>query len=143
MNSLDEISAMFRAESVKLQNLINNITPSELSVPEIVDTYYQIMNVSSMIVMIKQLEKHKELLPTISETERIISEKFNSQIHPKILDYLSKSIQDTMNSIQSTTTTHKSREDIENDAKRFEELREKMSTREFVEQYDKACKNDI
>lgn len=138
MNSLDEISAMFRAESVKLQNLINNITPSELSVPEIVDTYYQIMNVSSMIVMIKQLEKHKELLPTISETERIISEKFNSQIHPKILDYLSKSIQDTMNSIQSTTTTHKSREDIENDAKRFEALREKMSTREFVEQYDKG-----
>lgn len=138
MNSLDEISAMFRAESVKLQNLINNITPSELSVPEIVDTYYQIMNVSSMIVMIKQLEKHKELLPTISETERIISEKFNSQIHPKILDYLSKSIQDTMNSIQSTTTTHKSIEDIENDAKRFEALREKMSTREFVEQYDKG-----
>jgi hypothetical protein len=137
MNSIDEISSMFSTESEKLQNLINNATKSELSVHEIVETYYQIMNVSSMIAMIKQLEKHKELLSEILETENMISEKFNSQIHPKILDSLSKSIQDTMKNIQSATT-QKSKEDIENNAKRFEELREKMSTKEFVEQYDQG-----
>lgn len=138
MNSVDEISSMFSAESEKLQNLINNATKSELSVHEIVETYYQIMNVSSMISMIKQLQRHKELLYEISETEKIISEKFNTQIHPQILDYLSKSIQDTMKNIQSATPGQKSKEDIENSAKQFEELREKMSTREFVEQYDKG-----
>lgn len=138
MNYIDNISSMFSVESTKLENLIHNAAKSELSIHEIVETYYQIMNVSSMIVMIKQLEKHKELLSEISETEEIISEKFNSQIHPKILDYLSKSIQDTMKKIQSVTTGQKSKEDIENDAKQFEELREKMSTKEFVEQYDKG-----
>ncbi len=138
MNSIDEISSMFSAESEKLQNLINIATKSELSVHEIVETYYQIMNVSSMIAMIKQLEKHTELLSEISETEKIISEKFNSQIHPQILDYLTKSIQDTMKNIQSATSGQKSKEDIENDAKQFEELREKMSTKEFVQQYDQG-----
>ena len=109
MNSIDEISSMFSAESEKLQNLINIATKSELSVHEIVETYYQIMNVSSMIAMIKQLEKHSELLSEISETEKIISEKFNSQIHPQILDYLTKSIQDTMKNIQSATSGQKSK----------------------------------
>lgn len=138
MTSIDKISSMFSAESEKLQNLINIATKSELSVHEIVETYYQIMNVSSMIAMIKQLEKHTELLSEISETEKIISEKFNSQIHPQILDYLTKSIQDTMKNIQSATSGQKSKEDIENDAKQFEELREKMSTKEFVQQYDQG-----
>ena len=55
MDSIDDISSMFDTESEKLENLINNATTkSELSLHEIVETYYQIMNVSSMIVMLKQ-----------------------------------------------------------------------------------------
>ncbi len=55
MDSIDDISSMFSTESEKLENLINNATTkSELSIPEIVEAYYQIMNVSSMSTMLKQ-----------------------------------------------------------------------------------------
>jgi len=135
---------MFHTESQKLETLINNTaTKSDLSIPEIVETYYQIMNVSSMIAMIKQLgDQHKGLMSEISETEEIISDKFDTQIHPRIVSYLTKSIQDITTNLQSANSGQKSKEEIENDAKLFDELREKMSTKEFVEQYEKGIKND-
>ena len=144
MSSIDDISSMFHTESQKLETLINNTaTKSDLSIPEIVETYYQIMNVSSMIVMIKQLgDQHKGLMSEISETEEIISDKFDTQIHPRIVSYLVKSIQDITTNLQSANSSQKSKEEIENDAKLFDELREKMSTKEFVDQYEKGIKND-
>jgi len=55
MASIDDISSMFHTESEKLENLINNAsTKSELSIPEIIETYYQVTNVSSMTTMLKQ-----------------------------------------------------------------------------------------
>ncbi|MBA4718151.1 MAG: hypothetical protein HRO68_03240 [Nitrosopumilus sp.] len=146
MASIDDISSMFHAESEKLENLINNATTiSELSLHEIIDTYYQIMNVSSMITMLKQQlnsDEHRTLLDKIAEMEKVISEKFNSVIHPQVMEKLAKSIQDTMNTLQSTNSEQKSKEETENDAKLYEELRKKMSTREFVEQYDKGLPHD-
>ncbi len=142
MNSVDEISKMFQTESEKLKNLINTTdSKSELSLHEIVETYYQIMNVSSMASMLgQQLSKneHKSLLDKISETQKLISTKFNLETHPKIMSYLSNSIQETTKNLQSQNQTEKSKEEIENESKVFEELRRKMSTKEFVEQYDKG-----
>ena len=134
---------MFNTESQKLEDLINNVaTKSVLPIPEIVETYYQIMNVSSMIAMIKQLgDQHEGLLSEITETEKIISNKFDTQIHPQIVSYLTKSIQDITANLQSSPG-QKSKEEIENQAKLFDELREKMSTKEFVIQYEKGIKND-
>ena len=146
MASIDDISSMFHTESEKLENLINHATTtSELSLHEIVDTYYQIMNVSSMITMLKQQlnsDEHRTLLDKIAEIEKVISEKFNSVIHPQVMEKLAKSIQDTMNTLQSDNSEQKSKEETENDAKLYEELRKKMSTREFVEQYDKGLSHD-
>ncbi len=146
MASIDYISSMFHAESEKLENLINHATTtSELSLHEIVDIYYQIMNVSSMITMLKQQlnsDEHSTLLDKIAEMEKVISEKFNSVIHPHVMEKLVKSIQDTMNTLQSGNSDQKSKEETENDAKLYEELRKKMSTREFVEQYDKGLSHD-
>ena len=144
--SFDDISSMFHTESEKLEKLINNTTTkSELSIPEVVETYYQIMNVSSMIIMLKSqldVDKHKTLLDKITEIERVISEKFNSSIHPQIMEKLTKSIQKTTKNLQSNDIEQKSKEDTENDAKLYEELRQKMSTKEFVEQYDKGLSHD-
>ena len=144
--SFDDISSMFHTESEKLEKLINNTTTkSELSISEVVETYYQIMNVSSMIIMLKSqldVDKHKTLLDKITEIERVISEKFNSSIHPQIMEKLTKSIQKTTKNLQSSDTEQKSKEDTENDAKLYEELRQKMSTKEFVEQYDKGLSHD-
>ena len=146
MASIDDISNMFHIESEKLENLINNATTkSELSIHEIIETYFQIMNVSSMAVMLKQqlqTDEHKILLDKIIDIERVISEKFNSSIHPQVLKKLTKSIQDSIKNLQSEDSKQKSKEDIENKAKLYEELRQKMSTKEFVEQYDKGLSHD-
>ncbi len=145
MDSIDDISSMFQTESEKLENLINNATTkSELSIHEIIETYYQIMNVSSMITMLKQqidVEEHKSFLEKIQEAEKIISEKFNSIIHPQIIDKLENSIQNATKNLQSDNG-EKSKEVIEDEAKLYEELRQKMSTKEFVEQYDKGLSHD-
>ena len=146
MTSVDDIFSMFHDESEKLENLINNATTkSELSIHEIIETYFQIMNVSSMAVMLKQqlqTDEHKILLDKIIDIERVISEKFNSSIHPQVLKKLTKSIQDSIKNLQSEDSKQKSKEDIENKAKLYEELRQKMSTKEFVEQYDKGLSHD-
>jgi hypothetical protein len=144
--SFDDISSMFHTESEKLEKLISNsTTKSELSIPEVVETYYQIMNVSSMIIMLKSqldVDKHKTLLDKITEIERVISKKFNSNTHPQIMEKLTKSIQKTTKNLQSSDTEQKSKEETENHAKLYEELRQKMSTKEFVEQYDKGLSHD-
>ena len=146
MASADDIPSMFHDESEKLENLINNATTkSELSLHEIIETYFQIMNVSSMAVILKQqlqADEHKILLDKIIDIERVISEKFNSSIHPQVLKKLTKSIQDSIKNLQSEDLEQKSKEDIENEAKLYEELRQKMSTKEFVEQYDKGLSHD-
>ncbi len=145
MSSFDDIFSMFDNESEKLSSVINTATTkSDLSLSEIIDTYYQIINVSSMIPMLKQqinTDPQKALLDKILETEKIISEKFNFDIHPQIMEKLGKSIQETTTILQSGTE-QKSKENIENEAKLFEELRQKMSTKEFVEQYDKGLSDD-
>ncbi len=145
MTSGQDISQMFETESEKLQNLINTAeAKSNLSIHEIIETYYQVMNVSSMITMLKtQVDSENSLLlDKIQNTETIISKKFNSDIHPKITQQLVSSIQETTKNLQSTNSTEKTKEQIESDAKLFEELRQKMSTKEFVEQYSKGLPND-
>jgi len=136
---------MFDNESKKLSDVINTATTkSNLSISEIIDTYYKVINISSMITMLKQqinVDSQKILLDKILETEKIISGKFNSEIHPVIMAKLGKSILETTTALQSGTE-QRSRENIENEAKFFEELRQKMSTKEFVEQYDKGLSDD-
>ncbi|MFQ5783163.1 MAG: hypothetical protein ACE5GR_08970 [Nitrosopumilus sp.] len=145
MSSVDDISSMFNSESEKLTNLINSASKPDSLIHEIVETYYQIMNVSSMITMLKQQlneNEHKILLEKISKTEKMISEKFNSHIHPQIMDNLTKSIQETTQNLQSNYSAEKSKKEIETEAKLYEELRQTLSTKEFVQQYDQGLSND-
>lgn len=143
MASAEDISQMFHSEYLKLQNLINTAnSKTDMNIHEIVETYYQIMNVSSMATMLKQQTKSNELLDRIRETEKLISEQFDSVIHPKIMTNLSASIQEMTRALQSGNSTEKSKEKIESDAKLFEELRQKMSTKEFVDQYETGISHD-
>ena len=141
MSSFDDVVVLFDTESEKLSKMIDIATMnSDLSIPEIINMYYQVINVSSMNVMLKQQinsDNQKSLLEKILKTEKVISEKFDSDIHPRIMEHLRKSIQETTSALQSRFE-QKSKEDIENEAKFYEELRQKMSTKEFVEQYDKG-----
>ena len=145
MTSSDDISQVFDSESQKLQNLIDTVnSKTDMTIHEIVETYYQVMNVSSMATMLKEQTKSEPnpLLSKIQETEKMISEKFDFTLHPEILAKISSSIQEMTKNLQSGNSGEKSKDQIESDAKLFEELRQTMSTKEFVEQYEKGISHD-
>jgi len=140
-----DISQMFEDESKKLESLFDVAdSKTDMSIHEIIETYYQVMNVSSMTTMLKQQadSEPKELMDKIQNTENLISKRFDSVLHPKIMEKLSISIQDLTKNMQSENSGHKSKEQIEMDAKLFDELRQTMSTKEFVEQYDSGLSHD-
>ena len=146
MSFADDFLRMFASESDKLKNLVNGMNPeNELSVHQIVEIYYQITNVSSMITVMKQqLDQTDDStsLEKILNAENFISEKFNFTLHPKIMQSITNSISDITVKLQSLNSKQKSKETIENEAKLYEKLRELMSTREFVKQYNSGLSDD-
>ena len=143
--SSNELIELFTLEFEKLENLVNQInSENELPVNKIVEIYYQITNVSSMIEVMKQQIEKSDLssFEKISNAENFISEKFNSTIHPKIMTNITNSISEITKNLQSLDSEQKSKETIENEAKLYEKLREMMSTKEFVKQYDAGLSDD-
>ena len=143
--SSNDLFELFIIEFEKLENLANQINSgNELLVNQIVEIYYQITNVSSMIEVMKQQIDKSDLssLEKISNAENFISEKFNSTIHPKIMTNIENSISEITKNLQSLGSDQKSKETIENEAKLYEKLREIMSTKEFVNQYDAGLSDD-
>lgn len=147
MNSSDQISNSFLEESEKLKAAINaSLEKSNLAVSEIIPLYYQIMNVNSLIsILNQQVQNHDADQQTISKLEdiqKLISEKFDSKLHKSILLQLSNSISETTKKLSSDATSKKPKDEIQKEAKLYEELRQIMSTKEFVEQYDKGISHD-
>ena len=143
--SSNDLIELFIVEFKKLENLANQINSgNEFHVNQIVEIYYQITNVSSMIEVMKQQIDKSDLsyLEKISNAENFISEKFNSTIHPKIMTNIENSISEITKNLQSLGSDQKSKETIENEAKLYEKLRELMSTKEFVKQYDAGLSDD-
>ena len=146
MSLPNDLLELFTSEYNKLENLVNAINfDAELSVNQIVEVYYQITNLSSMITVMRQQHDQTSdtiLLEKILNTEKFISEKFNSTIHPKIMEHITTSISGITSNLQSVNSEQKSKETIENEAKLYEKLREIMSTKEFVKQYDAGLSYD-
>ena len=141
MSLPNDLLGLFTSESNKLENLVNAMNfDTELPVNQIVEVYYQITNVSSMITIMKQ--QLDETNDKILYAEKFISENFNSIIHPKIMQNITNSISDITSNLQSLNFEQKSTEIIENEAKLYEKLREIMSTKEFVKQYDVGISHD-
>jgi len=141
MSLPNDLLELFTSEYNKLENLVNAIDfDAELPVNQIVEVYYQITNLSSMIAVVKlQLDQNND---NVSCAEKFISEKFNSTIHPKIMEHIATSISDITSNLQSVNSEQKSKETIESEAKLYEKLREIMSTKEFVKQYDAGLSYD-
>lgn len=143
MTSAEDISKMFEDESKKIENLFDVAdSKTEMSIHEIVEAYYQVMNVSSMANMLKQVNPEHELKEKINKTEKLISQRFDSIIHPRIIQNLSASIQELTKKLQSGNSGEKSKEQTEPDTMLFDELRQNMSTKEFVEQYENGLSHD-
>ena len=141
MSLPNDLLGLFTSEYDKLENLVNAMNfDDELPVNQIIEVYYQITNVSSMIIVVKpQLDQNND---KILYAEKFISEKFNSIIHPKIMKHITNSISNITSNLQSINSEQKSKETIENEAKLYEKLREIMSTKEFVKQYDAGISHD-
>ncbi len=146
----DETSKSFISESDKLGTLIDNLLQKseKLSIDEIISTYYQIMNISSLMQFLKQntlhynSEKTQTLLEKIESTENLIRNSFNNNLHPIILSHLTNYVQETMTNLKSNKGKEKTKEIIESEAKLYEKLRITMSVKEFVEQYDQGLPHD-
>ena len=149
--SFDESYQLFQTESNHLEDIIENtIEKSDKTIPDIVQIYYQVIKVDSLGKLLKQRFQDKvepnyhNLLDRIDEVQKIIAEKFNASLHPTILSQLTDSIQMHTNNLKllGKESGKKSKEDIEKEAKLYKELREVMSTKEFVEQYATGLKDD-
>jgi len=143
----DETSKSFISESEKLETLIDHLSQKseKFSPNEIIPIYYQIMNVTSLMQFLKQNisngnSEKSTILEKIESTETLIS-TFNANLHQIILSNLTVNIQEIMTNLKSNNRKE-TKEIIESEAKLYEKLREIMSTKEFVEQYDKGLSHD-
>jgi len=143
-NSLELLDSEFE----KFQKLINSIPKnSEKIIPDIVSLYFQATMVETLSKKLKEdisgseQQKHLEKINTI---QKYVDENFSKSLHPEILSQLINSIQKHTDNLKllGQSTEEKTKEIIENEARLYKELRELMSTKEFVEQYDAGIKDD-
>ena len=149
--SFDESYQLFQTESNQIEDMINNtIEKSDRTISDIVQIYYQVIKVVSLGKLLKQRfqdkvePNHHTLLDRIDEVQNIITEKFNMSLHPTILSQLTDSVQKHTDNLKllAKESGEKSKESIEEEAKLYKELRDFMSTKEFVEQYATGLKDD-
>ena len=148
--SFEDSFKILNTETEKLESAINTaLAKSQLTIPEIVQTYYRIMNVTSLCTILKQqhdddgdLNEYSSLAKKIEEIQELISKKFDLDLHPTIMMQLEHSLADTTKKLQSGNALEKSANEIESESKLFEKLRQTMSTKEFVEQYGKGLSYD-
>ena len=146
----DESFEMFNSEATKLQDLVNNglVNFEKFDLSEIIELYYQIINVTSLAKFLKQnfegetSETSKFFVTKIQEIEKFNVEKFDNKLHPLIMSNLKNLIENSMKNLKDMTSNQKdkTKEVMEDQAKMYENLRKIMSTKEFVEQYDIGIK---
>ncbi len=145
----NETLELFTSESEKLQKIIDSIPKtSEKKISDIINLYYQVTMVQTLAKKIKSDLKspteNQNLFDEINKTEEYMNEKFSKSLHPEILSELTSSIQVSTDNLKrlGQNSEQKTKETIEKEALLYKELRELMSTKEFVEQYETGIKDD-
>ncbi|MDP6858006.1 MAG: hypothetical protein QF559_03630 [Candidatus Nitrosopelagicus sp.] len=149
--SFEESYQLFQIESNQLEDTIKNtLEKSDKTISDIIQIYYQVIKVTSLGKLLKQRfqdkvePNHHTLLDRIDNVQKTIVEKFNMSLHPTILSQLTDSVQKHTDDLKSLAkeSGEKSKESIEEEAKLYKELRDLMSTKEFVEQYAIGIEDD-
>ena len=141
MSLPDNKAETFQNRSNKLDEFVESDTTKKLSISEIVETYHSAINISAMLVTLKDTQNTTRAWQKhISNMEKTIS-KFNSEIHPRIFAELAASIEESKRNLQNMPHDQ-SRVEAEGSAAAYEELRGKMSTMEFIKQYNVEFTND-
>ena len=145
----NETLELFTSESEKLQKIIDSIPKtSEKKLSDIINLYYQVTMVQTLAKKIKfdlkSPTENQNLFDEINKTEEYLNEKFSKSLHPEILSELTSSIQVSTDNLKQLgqNSEQKTKETIEKEALLYKELRELMSTKEFVEQYETGIKDD-
>ncbi len=125
-------------ESKKTSTIIQAIDTSKISLNLIVQTYFQISNISSMCKLIENSESiDSQKSNQLDQIKKELIENFDKNIHPKIIEFIENEILTLKKHIESIPTEQTS-EEIEKSSKLFDKLRELMSTKEFVFQYGQS-----
>ena len=120
---INEISDLMNIESSKLQDTINHglINLEKLTLPEIIEAYYQAINVTSITKMLKEnseqikdFEENNKILDQIKKVEDNIDEKFNKKFHQLILSQLNQTTEGLKRQIKEIRTNQvkKTKEEI-------------------------------
>ena len=143
-NSLKLLDSEFE----KFQKIIDSMPKnSEKMIPDIVSLYFQATMVETLSKKLtKDISESEQQthLEKINKIQKYVDENFSKSLHPVILSQLVNSIQKSTNDLKllGQNSEAKTKEIIENEARLYKELRELMSTKEFVEQYDSGIKDD-
>jgi hypothetical protein len=150
-SSVESSFEIITSESEKLQQTIETISKiSKKSIPDIVNLYYQAVMVKTLTKKLREdfessnESEHKKLLDKIEEIEKYLIDNFTKSLHPEILTQLKNSIQNSTENLKllGQNSEQKTKETIEKEALLYKQLRELMSTKEFVEQYEIGLKDD-
>ena len=125
-------------ESKKTLTIIHTIDTSKISLNQIVETYFQISNISSMCKLIENSESiDSQKSNQLDQIKKELIENFDKNIHPKIIEFIENEIL-TLKKHTESIPPEQIPEEIEKSSKLFDKLRELMSTKEFVFQYGKS-----
>ena len=144
VNSLELLDSEFE----KFQTIIDSISKnSKKMIPDIVSLYFQATMVETLSKKLRQdiVESDQQTyLEKINKIQKYMDENFSKSLHPEILSQLINSIQESTDNLKllDQNPEEKTKEIIENEAQLYKELRELMSTKQFVEQYESGIKND-
>ena len=144
VNSLELLDSEFE----KFQTIIDSISKnSKKMIPDIVSLYFQATMVETLSKKLRQdiVESDQQTyLEKINKIQKYVDENFSKSLHPEILSQLINSIQESTDNLKllDQNSEQKTKEIIENEAQLYKELRELMSTKQFVEQYESGIKND-
>ena len=144
VNSLELLDSEFE----KFQTIIDSISKnSKKMIPDIVSLYFQATMVETLSKKLRQdiVESDQQTyLEKINKIQKYVDENFSKSLHPEILSQLINSIQESTDNLKllDQNSEEKTKEVIENEAQLYKELRELMSTKQFVEQYESGIKND-
>ena len=143
--SIENSLQLVTSELEKLRKTIESISKiNEKSISDIINLYYQAAVVQTLAKKLKNdfesstTFEHKKLLDKIEEIEKYLVDNFIKSLHPEILTQLTNYIQNSTESLKSLgqNSEQKTKETIEKEALLYKKLRELMSTKEFVEQYE-------
>jgi len=148
--SFEDSYKLFNSESEKLHKILEFTSKKEQkTILEITDMYYQVIMVRGLAKILTQNFEisanfeHKKLIDKIEEIQKYILDNFTESLHLEILTQLKSSIKSSTENLKllGQNSEQKTKETIEKEAILYKELRELMSTKEFVEQYEIGLKD--